>query len=136
MKDAPILLVLTSVLACSTAGSVTQAQPMATRDEAGQQADSRVPIPQNVTRGLLIMKVNPKYPADLRRKHIQGTVILRAEIGVDGAIHNLALISGEPSLAKSAMKAVRQWKYKPYLVNGQPKAVETEITVNFALDPD
>jgi protein TonB len=83
---------------------------------------------------MLIKKVNPKYPADLRRKHVQGTVILRAEIGTDGAIHSLTVVSGEPSLVKAALKAVKQWRYKPYIVDGKTTAVETEIKLNFALD--
>lgn len=56
-----------------------------------------------------------------------------AEIGTDGAIHDLQLISGEPSLAKAAMQAVRKWKYKPYYLQGKPVAVETQIQVNFTL---
>ena len=86
-----------------------------------------------VSQGLLIKKVAPEYPESARRNHIQGTVLLLAEIGADGAIHNLRLISGEPSLAKAAIKAVRQWKYKPHYFEGKPVEVETQIQVNFAL---
>jgi periplasmic protein TonB len=88
-----------------------------------------------VSRGLLIKKVDPKYPSNARRNHIEGTVLLQAEIGTDGNIQNLKLISGEPSLARAAIKAVKQWKYKPYLLMGKPVAVETQITVDFSLNP-
>jgi len=111
-----------------SSGSSNSPLPAFQSDDPGQH------IPRHVTQGLLIKKVNPKYPAELRRKHVQGTVILRAEIGTDGSIHNLIVVSGEPSLVKAALKAVKQWKYKPYIVDGKPTAVETEIQVNFALD--
>jgi TonB family protein len=98
-----------------------------------EQLPKRVRVSIGVSQGLLIKKVAPKYPESARRDHIQGTVLLLAEIGTDGAIHNLRLISGEPSLAKAAIKAVKQWKYKPYYLKGKPVEVETQIQVNFAL---
>jgi len=98
-----------------------------------QQLPKRVRVSLGVSQGLLIKKVAPKYPESARRNHIQGIVLLLAEIGTDGAIHNLTLVSGEPSLAKAAIKAVKQWKYKPYYLEGKPVEVETQIQVNFAL---
>lgn len=89
-----------------------------------------------VSQGLLIKKVAPKYPSSARRNHIQGTVLLLADIGTDGNIHKLSVISGEPSLAKAAIKAVKQWKYRPYLLMGKAVALETQIQVNFTLSPD
>lgn len=82
------------------------------RAQASSQPSGPPPVrvPGNITPGLLIKKVDPKYPRDARRKHIQGTVVFHAEIGVDGSIHNLTLISGEPSLAKAATKAVERWR--------------------------
>ena len=77
--------------------------------------------------------MNPLYPAMARDAHVGGAVRLRAIIGKDGAVHSLTLVGGHPLLAKSAMDAVRQWKYRPYLLNGQPVEVQTEITVQFKM---
>ena len=68
-----------------------------------------------------------------RQARIQGTVILQAQISKDGNIENLHLISGHPMLAPAAIEAVKQWKYKPYLLNGEPVEVETQVQVNFTL---
>jgi protein TonB len=68
-----------------------------------------------------------------RQARIQGSVVLQAEIGKDGSIQNLHLISGHPMLAPSAIEAVKQWRYKPYILNREPVEVETTITVNFML---
>ena len=93
----------------------------------------RVKIASGVTQGLLIKRVRPDYPDDARAAHIQGTVKLRAEISKEGDITNLELIDGPIELAGSAVAAVRQWKYRPYLLMGQPVAVETTIQVNYEL---
>jgi protein TonB len=68
-----------------------------------------------------------------RQARIQGNVVLQAEISKDGTIQNLRLISGHPMLAPSAIEAVKQWRYKPYYLNGEPVEVETQITVIFSL---
>ena len=82
--------------------------------------------------GALISKPDPVYPESAKSHQIEGKVILHAEIGTDGRIHSLKLISADdPDLAISAIAAVRQWVYKPYLLNGEPSDVETTITVNF-----
>jgi protein TonB len=93
----------------------------------------RVRISQGVSAGLLIREVQPVYPPLARDAHIQGRVILSAIIGKDGTIQNLHLVSGHPLLVPAAISAVRQWRYRPYLLNGEPVEVETEITVNFTL---
>jgi TonB family protein len=77
--------------------------------------------------------VEPIYPADAKAAGIQGTVILDAVIGKDGQISSLKLVSGPPELTKAAWAAVKQWTYKPYLLNGDPVSVETTVTVTFAL---
>ena len=93
----------------------------------------RVRISQGVTRGLLIHKVEPAYPPLARAARVQGEVVLSAVIDTSGQITNLQLVSGHPMLVPSAISAVRQWRYKPYLLNGQPVEVETTITVIFSL---
>jgi protein TonB len=83
--------------------------------------------------GDLIRKVQPTYPALARSARVQGTVVLQAVISKQGAIENLKILSGHPMLAPAAIDAVRQWRYRPYILNGEPVEVETQITVNFSL---
>jgi len=93
----------------------------------------RVRISQGVTKGLLIHKVEPPYPPLARAARIQGDVILKAIISREGNIQDLQLVSGHPMLVPAAIEAVKQWHYRPYLLNGQPVEVETTITVIFSL---
>ena len=93
----------------------------------------RVRVSSGVSAGNLIRRVQPNYPPLARQARIQGTVILQAEISKEGTIQNLQLISGHPMLAPAAIEAVKQWRYKPYLLNGEPVAVDTQVVVNFTL---
>jgi protein TonB len=111
-------------------GGIISSTPVAVPKVATPQ---RVRVSAGVTSGLLIRKVNPVYPPLARQARISGTVVLRAVIGKDGSIQNLSLVSGHPMLAPAAIDAVKQWKYKPYLLNGEPVEVDTEIQVNFTL---
>jgi protein TonB len=83
--------------------------------------------------GNLIYRVQPNYPALARAARVQGAVGLRAIISKTGTIENLVVVRGHPMLATAALDAVRQWRYRPYLLNNEPIEVETEITVNFLL---
>ena len=94
---------------------------------------SRVRISSGVAAGFVIKKVAPIYPDDARRAYIQGTVMLRVIISTEGDIVDLELLDGPIELAGSAVAAVRQWKYKPYLLAGRPITVETQIQVNYQL---
>lgn len=94
---------------------------------------TRIRVSQGVTRGLLIHKVEPSYPALAREARVQGTVVLTAIIARDGTIQNLQVVSGHPMLVPAAINAVQQWRFRPYLLNGQPVEVETTITVVFDL---
>ena len=87
----------------------------------------------HLNEGLLIRKVAPTYPKLAMMTRQQGSVILEATIGRDGSIENLRAVSGPPLLLGAAIEAVRQWRYRPYLLNNQPVEVETQITVNFIL---
>ena len=84
-------------------------------------------------RGFLIRRVDPVYPPMAQAAHIQGTVLLEALISKDGTIENLRTISGHPMLVPAAISAVSQWRYKPYILNGEAIEVETQITINFVL---
>ncbi|MGA2022528.1 MAG: TonB family protein [Candidatus Sulfotelmatobacter sp.] len=111
-------------------GGIISSTPVAVPKVATPQ---RVRVSMGVTSGLLVRKVNPTYPPLARQARISGTVILRAVISKDGSIENLSLVSGHPMLAPAAIDAVKQWKYKPYLLNGEPVEVDTEVQVNFTL---
>jgi protein TonB len=90
-------------------------------------------ISEGVTSGMLLKKIRPVYPLIARSARIQGQVLLSAIISKDGAIENLSLVSGHPMLVPAAIEAVRQWHYRPYLLNGQPIEVETTVVVTFEL---
>jgi len=93
----------------------------------------RIRISQGVTTGMLIHKVQPAYPALARSARIQGDVVLKAIIDKEGAIQDLQLVSGHPMLVPAAIEAVKAWRYKPYLLNGQAVEVETTVKVIFEL---
>jgi TonB family protein len=117
-------------------GSVTDAPLPAIPDTAAPASGpvpTRVRVSSGVIAGLLVRKVNPEYPEDARAARIQGVVILKAEINTEGNVSSLELVSGHPLLAPAAIEAAKQWKYRPYLLNGQPVVVETQIQVNFVL---
>jgi len=111
-------------------GSILSSTPVAVPKIATPQ---RVRVSAGVTAGLLVRKVNPAYPPLARQARIQGTVILQAQISKTGEIENLQLVSGHPMLAPAAIEAVKQWKYRPYLLNGEPVEVETQVQLNFTL---
>jgi protein TonB len=96
-------------------------------------APQKVRVSSGVAQGNLIHDVKPAYPALARQARIQGTVVLQAVIGKDGSIQNLRVVSGHPMLAQAALDAVKQWRYKPYYLNGEPVDVDTMININFTL---
>jgi protein TonB len=111
-------------------GGILSSTPVAVPKVATPQ---RVRVSTGVATGLLLRKVQPNYPPLAKAARIQGHVLLQAEISKDGTIQNLQLISGHPMLAPAAIEAVKQWRYKPYLLNGEPVAVETQVDVIFSL---
>ncbi len=88
-------------------------------------------VSSGVADGLKIHDVTPPYPQMARIAHIQGDVLLQATISKTGVIENLRAVQGHPILIQAAMDAVKQWKYKPYILNGEPVEVETTIKVQF-----
>jgi protein TonB len=90
-------------------------------------------ISQGVSQGLLIKKVQPTYPRNALAMHVEGSVELMATISKTGSITTVKVISGEALLTRAAADAVKQWKYKPYLLNGEPVEIQTQVTVNFKL---
>lgn len=114
-------------------GIVASTSSMAAVPKFVAQTPQRIRISQGVTRGLLIHREEPPYPPLARAARVQGEVVLNAIIDTNGQIQNLQLVSGHPMLVPAAIAAVKQWRYKPYLLNGTPVEVETTITVIFTL---
>ncbi len=96
-------------------------------------AQQRIRVGGNVQAAKMLRQVQPTYPQIAKTAHVQGTVILHAVIAKDGTVQELNYISGPPLLMKSAMDAVREWKYQPTLLNGDPVEVDTTISVIFTL---
>jgi protein TonB len=90
-------------------------------------------VSQGVMEGLVLKRVQPRYPTQALQMRIQGPVQLQATISKNGDIENLRVASGDAVLARAAVEAVKQWKYKPYYLNGEPVQIETQILVNFKL---
>jgi len=90
-------------------------------------------ISQGVSRGLLVKEVPPTYPASALRSHVEGAVELLATISKSGDISAVKVLNGDPQLARAAADAVKQWKYKPYLLNGEPVEIQTQVTVKFKM---
>jgi protein TonB len=91
------------------------------------------PAVSRMMEGNLVHRVQPDYPLLARQVRVQGQVVLRAMISREGTIENLQVLSGHPMLIPAAVDAVRQWRYRPYVLNGEPVEVETQVTVNFVL---
>jgi len=87
----------------------------------------------SMLQGSLVHRVEPVYPPIARTARVGGLVVLEAIISKEGTMKNLRLISGHPLLVPAAVEAVSQWRYRPYLLNGEAVEVETQITVNFIL---
>ena len=93
----------------------------------------RIRVAARVAEANLIHDVAPQYPPDAGRARIEGTVILMAVIGKDGNVEDVRVESGLPMLAQAAVDAVKQWRYRPYMLNGEPVEVDSRITINFTL---
>jgi TonB family protein len=96
-------------------------------------APNQIRVGGNVMASKLIHKINPIYPLQAKEAGIQGTVRFNAVVAHDGTIAHLTLVSGHPLLVPAALEAVRQWRYQPTLLNGQPVEVVTQIDINFTL---
>ena len=93
----------------------------------------RIRVASRVVEANLIHDVPPQYPPDAGRARLEGAVVLMAVIGQDGTVKDVRVESGLPILAQAAIDAVKQWRYKPYLIDGEPVEVDSRITINFTL---
>jgi protein TonB len=92
-----------------------------------------VALSEDLSRRLLMQKVLPNYPERAVKARLQGAVVLQAMIGRDGTIQDLKLVRGSMLLGQAAYRAVKQWRYQPYLINGRAVEAETFVTVDFRL---
>jgi len=116
-------------------GIITELAPAAKFPTAPETSSpQRVRVSGGVLQGLLVRKVDPEYPPEARAQNIQGIVLLRVRIDKEGSVSRLDIVSGPPELHDAAMEAVRLWKYQPYMLNGQPVEVESQVQVNFTLE--
>ena len=128
----------TMVVAAACAAGMVAAHGQVGGDEPGGNAQTSSPAPvakphvvrisSGVMQGLLKTKVDPIYPGDAR---VEGTVVLHAIIGKDGHVQSLEAVSGPAMLKGAAIDAVRQWTYRPYLLNGEAVEVDTTILIQF-----
>jgi periplasmic protein TonB len=117
--------------------------PRGVLNAAGPAGNPVMPLPpppvanhvrvSRMMEGNLIRRVQPEYPPTARMAHVQGQVVLSAIISKAGTIEKVQVLSGHPLLVQSAVEAVKQWRYRPYILNDEPVEVETQITVNFTL---
>jgi TonB family protein len=102
-------------------------------ENTSAETSQPVRVAPDVMSALIRKKVAPQYPETARSANIEGSVVLDVTIGKDGDVENLQIVSGHPQLVPAAIEAVKEWRYKPYLLNGEAVVVETEVTVNFTL---
>jgi TonB family protein len=125
------LATCTSALALHT--EVSALTPSAENQASGPAASTKIHVKSRIMQGQRISGDNPVYPPKARAKKIEGAVVIDTTIGKDGGIENLRVVkSPDPSLAESALKAVRTWRYHPYLLNGEPVEVETTVNVIYS----
>lgn len=111
---------------------LTRSESSTPSPETLKPAGSRkLRISSGVAEANLIYKVEPQYPAKAKAEHIQGDVVMQCVIDKEGRLVVTRLLSGHPVLAEPSLEVVRQWRYKPYTLNGEPVEVETTITIKF-----
>ena len=122
-----------SLIGMATPGSAPPPDLVPTTSPTFKPVLQTVSVSQGVSQGLLYKKVAPTYPSSAIRMRIEGKVELMATISKEGNITQIKVLSGDGQLSKAASDAVKQWKYKPYLLNGEPVEIQTQVTVNFKL---
>ena len=101
--------------------------------QQGAKAPARLTVSPAHMAANILTKANPIYPAAAKKAKIEGKVVLHALVGKDGKMESVRVLSGPKELQQSALDAVRQWTYRPYLLNGDPIEVETTINVIYSL---
>jgi TonB family protein len=110
-------------------GGILSSEPQS----LGVANPDRVRVSQGLMRALLIAKVNPNYPPEAEKQHVDGTVLLHINIDKTGNVSKVDPVSGHPLLIPAAMEAVKQWRYRPYLLDQKPVEVETTVLIKFVI---
>jgi TonB family protein len=128
-----VAILLLSNLPCAfgtqSAAPSPTATPTPTQEEP--KRPQKIRISTGIAEGLILHKVNPNYPKEARKNHIQGDVLLQFTIDRSGNVADLKVVSGDPILIDASVDAVKQWKYRPYRLNGEPVEVETMVNIQF-----
>lgn len=111
-------------------GGISSSEPQSSPDASR----ARVRVAEKVMRAFLVTKVNPSYPSEAEKQHVDGTVLLHINIDENGNVSKVELVSGHPLLVPTAIEAVKQWKYRPYLLNQKPVEVETMVLIKFVIE--
>jgi len=132
-RDKPVTPVILNKVTIVPEGGAAALSPAPAAPAAAVQPPMRINISGGVAQGMLSKRTPPVYPIDAKQQGVSGAVVLHALIDKQGQIANLRVISGPELLQQAALDAVKQWEYRPYLLNGQPVEVETVINVIFTL---
>ncbi|MFY9908592.1 MAG: energy transducer TonB [Candidatus Sulfotelmatobacter sp.] len=100
-------------------------------DDSASSVIGPVNLPESAVRGLLAQASDPEYPAAAKASGQQGSVVLQVLIGPDGTVQDAKFMQGSFAFARTAIDAVKQWRFKPYVMNGRPVAVQSAITLKF-----
>lgn len=128
------ILIALSVCTSALAMRVRVAEQSSGPAPQSMRPPRRVRVSGGVMAANNLSKVDPVYPAEARAAGVSGTVVLHAIIGKDGSVQSVTVVAGPAVLQASALDAVRQWTYKPFLLNGEPVEVDTTITLNYSLN--
>ena len=129
----PVAAPAATSIATGTGGSELSGLVNTNAINARKAPQETLRISQGVSQGLIVKRVQPVYPEQARQMRVEGKVELQANISKSGSIAGVKQLSGDPLLGRAATDAVRQWKYKPYFLNGEPIEIQTQITVIFKL---
>ena len=135
-----VILAACAALALATCGSALALGMHAkaasdSSDSNANKAPKQLSVSSDVMQQNILTKAVPVYPPAAKKARIQGKVALSAVIGADGTVESLRVLSGPQELQQSSLDAVRQWTYKPFLLNGNPVEVETTVNVVYTLAP-
>jgi len=129
----PVVAPAATSIATGSTGSELSALVNTNAINARRAPQETLRISQGVSQGLILKRVQPVYPEQARQMRLEGKIELQANISKSGNITGVKQLSGDPILGRAATDAVRQWKYKPYFLNGEPIEIQTQITVIFKL---
>jgi len=128
MKSAGMIAVILLCVACEIGAQNPSPTPTVYQKNS---RPSRFRVSSGVMAGLMIRRVDPVYPAEARKKHISGDVLLKIVINKEGHVVDAVIVKGDPMLAQAAVDAVKQWLFQHYLLDGEPIEVETTAVVSF-----